>query len=59
MAPAATDYRRYLMTIQREHQEILGAIRAHSPARARAAMRRHLLNSRKRYSKLAADLADQ
>jgi DNA-binding GntR family transcriptional regulator len=35
---------------------IVRAVRAHSVQKARAAMRRHLLNSRKRYRKLAAAL---
>jgi GntR family transcriptional repressor for pyruvate dehydrogenase complex len=46
--------RAYLKTIQREHRQILDAIRGKSAAPARAAMRRHLHNSRKRYQKLAA-----
>jgi DNA-binding FadR family transcriptional regulator len=36
--------------------EILDAIRAGTPPAARAAMRRHLVNSRKRYQRLAAKL---
>jgi GntR family transcriptional regulator, transcriptional repressor for pyruvate dehydrogenase complex len=50
-APTLSNNRSYLKKVQREHREILQAIRAGSPARARAAMRRHLLNSRKRYQK--------
>jgi DNA-binding FadR family transcriptional regulator len=46
--------RSYLDTCQREHWQILTAIRARAVARTRAAMRQHLLNSRKRYQKLAA-----
>jgi len=49
----------YLQRIQREHDEIVQAIRAHAVRPARAAMRRHLLNSRKRYQKLAAELGDE
>jgi GntR family transcriptional repressor for pyruvate dehydrogenase complex len=48
----------YLTRIQREHREILEAIRGRAPPAARAAMRRHLLNSRKRYQKLAAEIGD-
>jgi DNA-binding FadR family transcriptional regulator len=44
----------YLATIQAEHREIVCAIRARSAAEAQAAMRRHLSNSRERYSRLAA-----
>jgi DNA-binding FadR family transcriptional regulator len=46
--------RAYLEMIQGEHRAIFDAIRQHQPATARAAMRRHLENSRKRYRKLAA-----
>jgi DNA-binding FadR family transcriptional regulator len=46
--------RSYLDTCQKEHWQIVAAIRGHAVAKARAAMRRHLLNSRKRYQKLAA-----
>jgi GntR family transcriptional repressor for pyruvate dehydrogenase complex len=41
-----------LNTFQREHREILAAIRAHAPEAARAAMQRHLLHSRARYASL-------
>jgi DNA-binding FadR family transcriptional regulator len=51
--------RAYLERIQAEHRDILRAIRAQAPSRARAAMRSHLANSRKRYQKLAAELAAQ
>lgn len=50
--------RRYLEKIQREHRDILDAIRAGAVSQARAAMRRHLLNSRKRYQKLAGTLGE-
>lgn len=43
-----------LETFQAEHRKIYAAIRAHSPREAQAAMRRHLSNSRRRYSKVAA-----
>ncbi len=43
-----------LATFQREHGEILDAIRARSVKRARGAMQSHLANSRRRYQKLAA-----
>lgn len=48
--------RAYLATIQREHRAILEAIRGRAAAAARAAMRRHLHNSRKRYHKLSSKL---
>jgi DNA-binding FadR family transcriptional regulator len=48
--------RRYLESIQKEHAAIFNAVKDHAVARAREAMRRHLLNSRKRYQKLAAAL---
>ena len=44
----------YLRTVQKEHHAILAALRAKSIAKARAAMRAHLANSRKRYRRLAA-----
>ena len=46
----------YRETFQREHRDIVQAIRSGAVAQARAAMRRHLLNSRKRYQRLAAKL---
>jgi GntR family transcriptional regulator, transcriptional repressor for pyruvate dehydrogenase complex len=46
----------YLKTFQKEHRVILDAIRSKAVTQARAAMRRHLHNSRKRYHKLAAGL---
>jgi DNA-binding FadR family transcriptional regulator len=49
----------YLHRIQKEHGEIVRAVRAHAVPTARAAMRRHLLNSRKRYQRLAAKLGDE
>jgi DNA-binding FadR family transcriptional regulator len=52
-----TDSRRaYLERLQREHRDIFHAIRAREVAKARAAMRRHLLNSRKRYRQIAEKL---
>ena len=56
--PRMEDQRSYLMRIQREHLEILDCIRKQAPASARAAMRRHLTNSRRRYQKLKAALDD-
>lgn len=47
--------RAYLDIFQREHEQILRAIENHSPAQARTAMQRHLINSRARYEKLAAE----
>ena len=48
----------YLEKIQREHADIVEAIRTGNVSHARAAMRRHLLNSRKRYQKLAAKFGE-
>jgi DNA-binding FadR family transcriptional regulator len=47
--------RSHLDLFQREHEQILRAIESRSPSQARAAMQRHLLNSRARYEKLAAE----
>jgi DNA-binding FadR family transcriptional regulator len=47
--------RAHLEIFQREHEQILHAIESRSPAQARAAMQRHLLNSRARYEKLASE----
>lgn len=47
--------RAQLETFQKEHAEILRAIQAHSVSQARAAMQRHLVNSRRRYEKLAVE----
>jgi GntR family transcriptional regulator, transcriptional repressor for pyruvate dehydrogenase complex len=49
----------YLRMIQKEHREILDAIQSSAPMKARAAMRRHLLKSRKRYQKLSAELDER
>ncbi len=46
--------RQYLTRIEKEHEVILQAIAAHSPKRARDAMRGHLLKSRERYRELAS-----
>jgi GntR family transcriptional repressor for pyruvate dehydrogenase complex len=51
-----TERRAYLERIQNEHRDILRAVREHAATRARAAMRAHLANSRKRYQKLAEEL---
>jgi DNA-binding FadR family transcriptional regulator len=51
--PGAMSDRAYAATIQKEHRQIVAAIRSHAVASARAAMRTHLQNSRKRYRKLA------
>jgi DNA-binding FadR family transcriptional regulator len=45
-----------LAAFQREHAQILNAIRARSVPQARSAMQRHLGNSQRRYHKLAAKL---
>ena len=47
--------RAYLAGIQEEHRTIHAAIRDRDPAAARAAMRRHLSNSRERYRRIAAE----
>jgi GntR family transcriptional repressor for pyruvate dehydrogenase complex len=52
--PGPQPNRAYLDACQNEHWQIVSAIRAGAVARARAAMRQHLLSSRKRYQKLAA-----
>lgn len=44
----------YSAQFQREHTQIVEAIRNRAPKQASAAMRRHLMNSRKRYRQLAA-----
>jgi DNA-binding FadR family transcriptional regulator len=58
-SPNMPNSRAYLKTFQAEHRDILAAIRARVPAQARSAMRRHLLNSRKRYQKLAAEIGEE
>ena len=58
-ARSAAGRRDYLEKIQREHRDIRDAIRAGAVPQARAAMRRHLLNSRKRYQKLAAKFGEE
>lgn len=45
--------RTHLNIFQKEHRDILQAIRAGNALKARAAMRRHLVNSRRRHEKLA------
>jgi GntR family transcriptional repressor for pyruvate dehydrogenase complex len=55
---ALANRRAYLEGLQKEHRDIVAAIRAHSVTKARAAMRRHLLNSRKRYQRIAKRMAD-
>jgi DNA-binding FadR family transcriptional regulator len=51
----AAERRAQLNLFQKEHEQILHAIQAGSVSQARAAMQRHLLNSRQRYQKLAAE----
>ena len=58
-SPNMPNDRAYLMTFHKEHQDILGAIRAGTPTQARASMRRHLDKSRKRYQKLAAEIGEE
>jgi len=50
--------RTYSETFQQEHRDIVQAIRGGAVSQARAAMRRHLSNSRKRYQRLAAKLGN-
>ena len=56
-AHRAEGQRAYLDMIQREHRAIAAAIAAGEAAGARAAMRRHLSNSRARYRALAEEAA--
>ena len=58
-SPNMPNNRADLRTFQEEHRNILGAIRAGTPTQARASMRRHLVNSRKRYKKLAAEIGEE
>ncbi len=58
-SPNMPNNRAHLRTFQEEHGDILGAIRAGTPTQARASMRRHLANSRKRYKKLAAEIGEE
>ena len=51
----SSSHRVQLDTFQKEHEQILQAIQAGEVSQARAAMQRHLLNSRQRYQKLAAE----
>jgi DNA-binding FadR family transcriptional regulator len=53
--PTSRSNRAYLEIFQREHDQILRAIGNRAPTQARAAMQRHLLNSRARYEKLIAE----
>jgi DNA-binding FadR family transcriptional regulator len=48
------DLRAYLARIQSEHRQIAEAVAAGDVAAARRAMRRHMMNSRRRYQRLAA-----
>jgi GntR family transcriptional regulator, transcriptional repressor for pyruvate dehydrogenase complex len=57
-APPREGQRPYLETIQAEHRAIFGAIKAHDAAAARDAMRRHLVNGRERYRRLAGKSGD-
>jgi DNA-binding FadR family transcriptional regulator len=45
-----------LAIFQREHSQILNAIRSRAVQQARTAMQKHLSNSQRRYQKLAAEL---
>lgn len=57
--PGGMSSRAYADTIQKEHRQIVQAIRARAVSQARAAMRRHLLNSRRRYQLLGAEIGQQ
>ena len=46
--------RQYLARIEKQHEAIFQAIGAHSPKKAREAMRAHLVKSRERYRELAS-----
>jgi GntR family transcriptional repressor for pyruvate dehydrogenase complex len=48
--------RAYLDVFQQEHELILNAIRDRAVSTARAAMQQHLINSRGRYEKIAAEI---
>lgn len=50
----AESQRQYLARIEREHEAIFQAIGAHSPKKAREAMRGHLVKSRERYRDLTS-----
>ena len=52
-APASKS--NYSNVFQQEHEQIVNAIRRHAVTQARAAMQRHLVNSRRRYEKIAAE----
>ena len=56
--PAWKSAKIYSQTFQKEHRQIVRAIREGAVAQARAAMRQHLLNSRKRYKKLASKIGE-
>jgi GntR family transcriptional repressor for pyruvate dehydrogenase complex len=49
--------KRYLESVEKEHQVIVDAITARSSRKARDAMRRHLLNGKERYRQLAVEPA--
>ena len=52
-APASKS--NYSNIFPQEHEQILGAIRERAVTQARAAMQRHLVNSRRRYEKIAVE----
>jgi GntR family transcriptional regulator, transcriptional repressor for pyruvate dehydrogenase complex len=53
--PASAARRVQLDTFQKEHEQILQAIEQRAVSQAREAMQHHLINSRQRYQKLAAE----
>jgi GntR family transcriptional regulator, transcriptional repressor for pyruvate dehydrogenase complex len=58
-SPREADAKRaYFAKVQREHYDIRDAILAGAASSARAAMRRHLENSRKKYQRLATELGE-
>jgi len=58
VSPQRESGRAYLDRIQEEHGAIYEAIRDGQVTAARTAMRRHLVNSRQRYSKLASEMGE-
>jgi GntR family transcriptional regulator, transcriptional repressor for pyruvate dehydrogenase complex len=53
VAVGEKEQQQYLLRVQDEHRAICSAIGSRDPSTARAAMRKHLSNSRERYLKLA------
>jgi len=53
---ASLTHLREVPAFQREHENILNAIRAHAASRARSAMKRHLNNSRLRFERRTVEI---